>query len=495
MVQQSTKNEISGPATSTFPSTPQVSGLPVKLLYGIGEMPVTISMVLFGLFTLFFYNTVMGLPASLVGAAIAGGLVLDAVLDPYIGFRSDCSRHWFGRRHAFMLPGAIILGPCFFLLFSPPRSLSHTGLFLWLFGFWVAVRVTGALYRIPYLSLGAELSSDYDERTVIFAIRALFGLFGALAAAGFSFLVFTKASAVDAKLNYDNYPRMGLIFGLLMSLTAVLSTLGTLRHRSVAEVDRSSRPASQFFAGFALAMRNATFRSVWFYFVVFFLAVVLNASLAIQYFTWYAKIHAGTALSSIQVGFYLGALAGVFFWMALAKRAEKRTLSIAATLGTAMLLCAATLLMGEGHLFGTGNALPLILGHFVAGVIASAVWVIPPSMVADVADEDEFHTGLRREGMYFGILNLGEKVASGGALLFAGILLSFFGRIAPVAPAATPHAPAAAPFIGLSYGVIPGVLLVLATLLILPYKLNRSSLHAIQGQLAKRRGAVTLEHE
>ena len=163
---------------------------------------------------------------------------------------------------------------------------------------------------------------------------------------------------------------------------------------------------------------------------MFYLAVVMNASLAIQYFTWYARIQTGTSLSSIQVGFYLGALAGVFVWMGLAKRSEKRSLSIAATLGTAALLCSATLLVGQGHLFGTGNSLPLILGHFVAGVIASAVWVIPASMVADVADEDESHTGLRREGIYFGILNLGEKVASGGALVLAGLLLSFFGRLA-----------------------------------------------------------------
>ena len=474
---------MSATATSSVGPSLQVSGLPVKLLYGVCEMPVTISMVLFGLFTLFFYNTVMGLPASLVGFAIAGGLVLDAFLDPYIGYRSDRSRHKFGRRHSFMLPGAIALGPCFYLLFSPPRSLGHTGLFLWLFAFWVAVRVTGALYRIPYLSLGAELSSDYDERTIIFAVRALFGLLGALAAAGFSFLVFTKSSGLDAKLNYANYPRMGLLFGLLMSLSAVLSTLGTLGHRTVGDSGRGSQPASRFFAGFALAMRNATFRSVWFYFVVFFLAVVLNASLAIQYFTWYAKIHTGTSLSAIQTGFYLGALAGVFMWMALAKRSEKRTLSIAATLGTAVLLCSATLLIGDGHLFGTGNAVPLILGHFVAGVIASAVWVIPASMVADVADEDEFHTGLRREGMYFGILNLGEKVASGGALVLAGLLLSFFGRIAP---AAAPQAPAAAGYIGLSYGLVPGVLLVAATLMILPYKLNRGALRAIQNQLAER---------
>src|ERR1700733_9246899 len=88
----------------------RVSGWPVKLFYAVGEMPVTISMVLFGLFTLFFYNTVMGLPAPLVGLAIAGGLVLDAFLDPYIGFRSDRSRHRLGRRHSFMLPAGILVG-------------------------------------------------------------------------------------------------------------------------------------------------------------------------------------------------------------------------------------------------------------------------------------------------------------------------------------------------------------------------------------------------
>ena len=38
-----------------------------KLLYGVGEMPITVLMVLSGLFILFFYNSVMGLPASLVG--------------------------------------------------------------------------------------------------------------------------------------------------------------------------------------------------------------------------------------------------------------------------------------------------------------------------------------------------------------------------------------------------------------------------------------------
>ena len=35
------------------------------------------------------------------------------------------------------------------------------------------------------------------------------------------------------------------------------------------------------------------------------------------------------------------------------------------------------------------------------------------SMLADVADQDQSVTGSRREGVYFGMLNFGEKIASG----------------------------------------------------------------------------------
>src|ERR1700682_255092 len=108
---------MSAPATcSTVASAASSSArLPIstKLLYGVGEIPITVTMVLFGLFALFFYNSVMGLPAPLVGIGIACGLVLDAVVDPYIGYRSDRAVHRMGRRHSFMLVGALGMGPCF----------------------------------------------------------------------------------------------------------------------------------------------------------------------------------------------------------------------------------------------------------------------------------------------------------------------------------------------------------------------------------------------
>jgi glycoside/pentoside/hexuronide:cation symporter, GPH family len=304
--------------------------------YAVGEMPITMTMVLLGLFGLFFYNSVLGLPAPLAGLGFAAGLGLDAVLDPYIGYRSDRSQSRLGRRHSFMLVGALALGPCFLLLFSPPRNLGHSGLFMWLVLTSLLFRAAGAVYRIPYLSLGAELSQDYDERTRIIAIRSLFGLIGTGCAAGLSFLVFSGTSPVvsDAKLAYTHYPRLGLMFGLAMTVSALVAVCGTGNYRHAPSNTGDEAFGRRFFSGFRVAMANRAFRTVWFSFTIFFFAVVVNATLAVQYFTWYAHIRENHYLSFIQVSFVIGAFMGVLLWLSLSKRAEKRTLYVVGTMAT-----------------------------------------------------------------------------------------------------------------------------------------------------------------
>ena len=470
---------------------PRPMPLSAKLLYGVGEMPITVLMVLSGLFMLFFYNSVMGLPSALVGIGLASSLVVDALLDPYIGHISDRTSHPLGRRHIFMLPGALLMGPCFFLLFSPPRSLGQAGLFVWLLTCSIALRAASAVYRIPYLSLGAELSRDYDDRTGTMGLRTLFGLLGALAAAALSFLIFFPATAdgSEPKLHYGGYPRLGLAFGALMTIAGLIGTLGTLGYRTSGAANDSTGP--RFFSGFRISMQNRYFRSIWFSTTVFFLAVVLNFSMAIQYFTWYAQISRSGILTLIQICFYAGALGGVVLWMSLAKRTEKRTLYIMATIASASLLFMATLLIGSGRPFGVGHPFPLMVGHFVGGIFASAVWVVPASMVADVTDTDELATGLRREGIYFGIMNFGEKIAAGGALLLAGGLLAVFRKLSHGAAYGTRgNPPAAIPYVGLLYGAVPAAILLLSLVLILPYRLNRRTACGIQQQLAARRNVT-----
>jgi Na+/melibiose symporter-like transporter len=457
----------------------------VRLLYGLGEMPITMIMVLFGLFALFFYNSVLGLPAQWVGIGISAGLVLDALVDPYIGHISDGFRHRFGRRHPFMFVGSLAMGPAFWLLFSPPQGMGPVWHFVWLVIISLVFRFVSAIYRIPYLSLGAELSSDYNERTQIIGIRSLFGLLGTIVAAALSFLLFFPSSGgAAARLEYSAYPKMGLSFGLAMTAIGLACTWGTV-HAAPAHVhaERLSFSIRSLLLGFRDALGRGNYRWLWFSFLLFFLGMVLNVTLAVHYFSWYVELDSSAEMSGLQAAFYVGALLGVPVWMLAARKLEKRTLYLIGSAGTALVVAMAVILFGDGRVFGTGHVMPLMVGHALAGAVASCMWILPASMIADVVDEDELANGVRREGLFFGLLNLGEKIGASGAILTAGLLLNY---VVKLDSKSAEQAPGVVAKLGLAYSAVPAALLVLAAILILRYDLSKKKVREMQNLLAIR---------
>ncbi len=203
----------------------------------------------------------------------------------------------------------------------------------------------------------------------------------------------------------------------------------------------------------------------------------------ITFLKWYAGIENARWLSAVQGAFYSGAAVGVAAWIWIAKRGEKRNFYAGSVFGLATILVCASILVGRGHLLGTGNPQWLMVGNAIAGLCASALWVLPFSMMADVVDEDELRSGMRREGVCFGIMNLGEKLASGGALLLSGVLLSRFVHLAPGTEIQTPRV---IERIGISYGIIPGLLLVCAIALVMRFRLDRRTVLDIQRRLRER---------
>ena len=90
------------------------------------------------------------------------------------------------------------------------------GLFLWLTVFTVLTKLAMTLYHVPHMALGAEMSSDFDERTSIVAFRQVFGTLGWLVVAGLGFGVFFAATDAypNGQLNADAYPPLTLILGV-----------------------------------------------------------------------------------------------------------------------------------------------------------------------------------------------------------------------------------------------------------------------------------------
>ena len=117
----------------------------LKLGYGIGQTSSGVKNAVFSIFLFFYFNQVLGLSGSLAGMASLLALIVDAITDPMVGQLSDrCKSRW-GRRHPFMLAGAIPFGFFFYLLFVPPAGLDQYGLFAWMLGF----APTGNLDPLP----------------------------------------------------------------------------------------------------------------------------------------------------------------------------------------------------------------------------------------------------------------------------------------------------------------------------------------------------------
>ncbi len=131
-----------------------------KLIYGLGRSAEGIKARAFEFFLFFYYVQVLGLSGSLAGLAVGIALIFDAVIDPLIGSYSDNLQSRYGRRHPLMYASIPPLAITFYFLFDPPEGLDAIGLFIWLTGFSILSRGAIALYHVPHLSLGAELSSQ-----------------------------------------------------------------------------------------------------------------------------------------------------------------------------------------------------------------------------------------------------------------------------------------------------------------------------------------------
>ena len=71
-----------------------------------------------------------------------------------------------------------------------------------------------------------------------------------------------------------------------------------------------------------------------------------------------------------------------------------------------------------------GSALWVVLGlAILVGVGVSTAHIIPVSIIPDTIEWDELHTGQRREGIYYSLVSLLNKVGSSIAVPTASLLL------------------------------------------------------------------------
>ena len=399
-----------------------------KLAFGVGQFAEGLKNTAFGLFVLFYYNQVLELSGSLAGLALAIALIFDAITDPLAGSLSDNWKSRLGRRHPFMYASALPLALAFTGLFWPPSgvvALGEWGLFAWLTLFAILTRGAMTLYHVPHLALGAEMTENYNERNRIVAYRQFFSTLGVAMVwlAGFGFFF---SDARGGNMAVENYAPFAIALGLMMVATIWYSAWGTQK-----EVPHLSAPApkpkrnaiAQLLLDLVAGFQNRSF--TWLFsgvFVVFVMAGV-NSALDLYMLQYFWELQDGEKLG-LGMASVIGLALGVFLVVPLLPIIGKRASVLIGTAVWAICQVIPVVMRLLDWLPANGSTdlfVILFAFKFVQGLILQMAFVAFGSMMADVADEHEYHTGVRQEGIFFGAVAFSAKATSGIGTLLGGV--------------------------------------------------------------------------
>lgn len=371
-----------------------------------------------GVATMLFYNQVLGLSAYLCGVVFLVASIVDAVSDPLIGSLSDNYRSRWGRRHPFMLAALLPLGLGFYLMYAPPGGMSETFYFWWFMGTMVLLRIGKTFYVVPHDALGAEMTDDYHERTQIFGINSVVQM-AASALLGVFVLVVLFPSTEgfeNGLLNPDGYPAMASLGAAFICITLVICVAGTRDQiPRLHNVERQRVRLRDNLGDLLALLRSRSYLSV----CVAWLVMLVSGGIlgVVATYTFVYGFDLSTEELSIQRFVTLPGMLVALPLAAWFTRKFDKKLTVIYT----CIVCAT--LVGLPHtlkmigLFPANDSiwlLPSLFGCLFLGyLILPVVPIVIDSQLADVADELEYRTGRRAEGIVFSIRTFALKATAG----------------------------------------------------------------------------------
>ncbi len=414
------------------------------LAYGFGAVAYGVKDLSFSTFLLLFYNQVLGVPAAQVGFAIMCALILDAFIDPAIGYLSDRTRSRWGRRHPWMYASVLPIAAGWLMLWNPP-ALSQDGMLVWVFVSAVIVRTAVSAYEVPSQALTPELSADYDERTRITAYRYLFGWAGGMgmAALSYAWLLAPNAGQESGLLNHASYPGFALVGAIAMAGAILISALGT--HREIGRLPRPElhpRPLAAHFRDLWESVRNRAFAMLMAAGLCYYSAQGISFALS-NYLYVHVWRFSGGALQGLALITFIGVIGAFIVGPRVARRIGKPRAAMGFMIAAALLLSSpyALRLLGWFPEIGSPAMLPLLFTIFALNTCCGvSATMLGASMMADVAEDSEARTHRRSEGIFYSGSFFIQKCCSGLGIFATGQILDFVGFPAGAAPGSVPVA-------------------------------------------------------
>ena len=154
-----------------------------KIGYGFGDAASSMFWKLFGMYLLFFYTDIFGIPAAVVGTMFLVTRLANAAFDPFVGILGDRTKSRWGKFRPYLLWMALPVGLFAVLTFTTPE-FSTAGKIIYAYVTFGLMMAVYSMINVPYASLMGVMSDDGKERTTLATYRFIFAFGGSFLVLG-----------------------------------------------------------------------------------------------------------------------------------------------------------------------------------------------------------------------------------------------------------------------------------------------------------------------
>ena len=449
-----------------------------------------------------------GLTLGMVGLIITLSRFTDVVTDPVIGFLSDRLKTRWGRRKPFILVGTPIYAAGIWFLFVPPFTFSEVTFmgftfnngYPYLFLMVALVYLGSTIKDLPYLAWGAELSSNYNERTLVTSWREGFAVAGSLISAFTPAIILFFGYTKPTDAVYFLSVAMCIVMPILvMNALVVVPEYPVMTARKKIPLKESLK----------VVFANKPYVTLIIIFVFSTVGSAMTNSLS--FFFVKHVLLAGDLYGLYLAPYFVSQIAAIPIWFALSRRIGKHRATMVAIGWYSIWSCFIPLVAIALNDWFSGFEIPLLLsflpetqhaavvsrfegmetGKFLffilimclKGSSIGALAALPAAMAADVVDVDTAQTGEQRAGAYFSIWSMTRKMAYAIGITVGTGSAVFFGFDSLADPLNTTNTDFSLLMLAVLYSVVPALFKFVAMPLLWTYPLTEEKVKEIQAEI------------
>jgi len=374
-----------------------------KWSFGMGSFAQWFINSAFNIYVFTYYFTVVGLHINWYMLAAVLWTLWNAFNDPLIGYLSDRTHTKWGRRKPYIMLGLIPMLILEIVIWLPPTG-NDFQTFIYLLIMLICYDTFYTMIALPYDSLFPELYTTVKERSEVNTIKQILSVVGLLFAALVPGLVLANEET------RNTYLLNGIITSIIIAISLIVSLKWGVTERKEFKLDYQHE--FKFFDSLKYTTKNKGFVLYTAMFFLYEYVLLLLATLVQIFGRQVLDIDAFDTSLIMGIMYIVGAVSVVLWrWLDI-KIGSKKGYAIAIV---AYFFASLPLMFIDEY--GLVLLIASLMGFGFGGMLYFIYLII-----ADVIDEDELRSGIRREGAFFGITNFFMRLSMIVSIVTIGIV-------------------------------------------------------------------------